>query len=53
MEEFKYSNFITFDEVTKLYTVWDETQAYEVGTTWYPKVAEAMVEAYGKFYLGE
>ena len=46
----KYKNFITWDEKTG-YTVWDETQAYEVGTTWYPKVAEAMMDAYGLYYL--
>lgn len=42
---------ITFNKKTNLYTVWDETYAYTVGTTQYPKVAEAMLEAYIKYYL--
>lgn len=42
---------ITYDETTKLYTVWDETYAYEVGTTHYPKVAEAMLQAYCDYYV--
>lgn len=46
----KYKNFITWDENTG-YTVWDETQAYEIGTTWYPKVAYAMMDAYTTYYL--
>lgn len=51
--EEKYRNFITFDSVTRIYTVWDETQAYTIGETSYPKVAEAMLDAYSKYYLGE
>lgn len=47
----EYKSFITFDPNTNEYTVWDETQAYTVGTTCYPKVAEAMMDAYIKYYL--
>lgn len=47
----KYRKHITYDFETMMYTVWDETQAYEVGTTFYPKVAEAMMDAYGLYYL--
>lgn len=51
--EDKYKNFITLDMETGEYTVWDETQAYTIGTTYYAKVAEAMLDAYCKYYLGE
>lgn len=36
---------------TKEYVVFDETYAYEVGRTHYPKCAEAMLEAYCEEYL--
>lgn len=49
----EYTNFITFNPITQMYTVWDETQAHIVGETSYPKVAEAMIDAYCKYYLGE
>lgn len=44
---------ITFDPVKREYTVWDETYAYTVCTTNYPKVAEAALKAYGDYYLNE
>lgn len=47
----EYKNFISYDSETKEYTVWDETQAYTIGTTCYPKVAEAMLQAYCTYYL--
>lgn len=47
----KYKPFITYDG--KMYSVWDETQAYLIGTTFYPRVAMAMLDAYSTFYLGE
>lgn len=42
---------ITFNTETKEYTVWDETYSDVVGTTWYPKVAEAMLKVYVERYL--
>ncbi len=42
---------ITFNKELSLYTVWDETYSNIVGTTFYPKVAEAMLDAYCKVYL--
>jgi hypothetical protein len=44
---------ITFDPETNLYTVWDETYAYTVGTTYYSLVAKDMLESYCKNYLGD
>jgi hypothetical protein len=42
---------ITYDETTRLYTVWDETYAEEVGSTGYLEVAKAMLHAYCVYYL--
>ena len=47
----KYRKHITYDFETMLYTVWDETSAYEVGNTPYPYVAYAMMDAYVLHYL--
>lgn len=44
---------ISFDAVNKEYIVFEETYAYEVGRTSYPKVAVSMLETYVKNYLGE
>lgn len=43
-----YKNFITYDEETTMFTVWDETQAYIVGCTHYRECAVAMLEAYAE-----
>lgn len=42
---------ITFNLLTKQYTVWDETYSNTVCTTNYPKVAEAALTAYMEYYL--
>ena len=46
-----YKKHITYDFETMMYTVWDETGAYIVGVSQYPKVAEAIMDAYTKYYL--
>jgi hypothetical protein len=43
-----YKNFITYDEETMMFTVWDETQAYIIGLTQYRECAIAMLEMYAK-----
>jgi hypothetical protein len=43
-----YKNFITYDEETTMFTVWDETQAYIVGCTHYHECAVAILEAYAE-----
>lgn len=43
---------ISFDTKTKEFVIWDETYAHEVGRTYYPLCALAMLETYGKEYLG-
>lgn len=45
------NNAILVDQLSGEYVVFDETQAYEVGRTFYFLVAEAMVEAYSEHYL--
>ena len=42
---------ITFNTITKVYTVWDETYAFTVCTTNYPQVAIAALKAYCEHYL--
>lgn len=42
---------ITYNTLTGEYTVWDETYAYIVCKTNYPKVAEAALQAYDEHYL--
>lgn len=42
---------ISYDTITKEYVVFEETYAYEVGRTCYPKVATTMLKTYAKEYL--
>lgn len=42
---------ICFDAVNKEYIVFEETYAYEVGRTSYPKVATNMLKVYSEEYL--
>ncbi len=42
------NHFITYNDVTELYTVWDETQAYVVDTTKSYTKAKTMCVDYAK-----
>lgn len=42
---------ITYDKLSKEYTVWDETYASTVCVTPYPIVAEQALRVYAKEYL--
>lgn len=52
-DELRKKGFITDETIngSVKYTVWDETQAYEIGSTYYPLVAVAMLESYSSNYL--
>ncbi len=50
-EKYTENGEITFNPITKVYTVWDETYADTVCTTNYPQVALAALKAYGEHYL--
>lgn len=50
-EKYTENGEITFNPITKVYTVWDETYADKVCTTNYPQVAIAALKAYSEHYL--
>ncbi len=42
---------ICYNTLDKTFTVWDETYAFEVGSTTYPLVAYSMLNSYAENYL--
>ena len=51
IEKYTANGEITFNTVTKVYVVWNETYTEVVCETYYPKVAEAALTAYSEHYL--
>lgn len=52
LEEYMNKGYITYDEESLLYTVWDETSAYPVGSTYYGAIAVVMHDEYCKYLEG-
>lgn len=50
-ENYTENGEITYDKLSREYTVWDETFTSTVCVTSYPKVAEAALVIYSEHYL--
>jgi hypothetical protein len=50
-EKYTENGEITFNKLTGVYTVWNETYSDHVCITNYPKIAEAALATYAKHYL--